>query len=153
MKPNPGMTIVGGLVATPAMTVLTFVLAPMLGDTDIVSLLGQTLGGWRTGMLVHILNGAILFPLVFVYVFYRVLPGATVVKGTVFGVLLWLASELIAMPLMGAGLFSMHIGGARAAIASLIGHLLYGTLLGWFPSVVQEYSASTVLPRPSSNRS
>ena len=115
----------------------------MLGvNTDIVSLLSETLGGWRTGMLVHILNGAILFPLAFVYLFYRVLPGTTVVKGMLFGVVLWLASELIAMPLMGAGLFSMHIGGAKAAIASLIGHALYGSLLGWFPCMAEECSAS-----------
>jgi hypothetical protein len=34
------------------------------------------------------------------------------------------------MPMMGAGLFSSAMGGAMAAMGSLIGHILYGSLLG-----------------------
>jgi hypothetical protein len=34
------------------------------------------------------------------------------------------------MPMMGAGLFSSAMGGAMAAMGSLIGHVLYGSLLG-----------------------
>lgn len=32
--------------------------------------------------------------------------------------------------MMGAGLFSSAMGGATAAMGSLIGHVLYGSLLG-----------------------
>jgi hypothetical protein len=31
---------------------------------------------------------------------------------------------------MGAGLFSSQIGGPMAAMGSLVGHLMYGSLLG-----------------------
>jgi hypothetical protein len=34
------------------------------------------------------------------------------------------------MPMMGGGLFSSAMGGMMAATGSLIGHILYGSLLG-----------------------
>ena len=34
------------------------------------------------------------------------------------------------MPMMGAGFFSMATGGMMAAAGSLMGHLMYGALLG-----------------------
>ena len=91
-------------------------------------------------MLVHILNGAIIFPLAFVFLFYRLLPGSPATKGVVFGVVLWLASQLLVMPIMGAGLFSAHVGGIRAAAVLLFGHVVYGWLVGLFPMLAQEAS-------------
>ena len=34
-------------------------------------------------------------------------------------------------PMIGAGVFSSHMGGVRAAGTLLFGHLVYGVLLGW----------------------
>jgi len=128
-------------MGTPAMTALIFVLAPMVGmKMDIVEMLAEPLGGWKMGMLVHILNGAIIFPLAFVFLFYRLLPGSPATKGVVFGVVLWLASQLLVMPIMGAGLFSAHVGGIRAAAVLLFGHVVYGWLDGLFPMLAQEAS-------------
>ena len=125
-------------MGTPAMTALIFVLAPMIGmKIDIVETLAEPFGGWRMGMLVHILNGVIIFPLAFVFLLYRLLPGPPATKGVAFGVLLWLASQLIVMPIMGAGLFSAHVGGIRAVVALLLGHVLYGWLIGLFPMLAQ----------------
>ena len=125
-------------MGTPAMTALIFVLAPMIGmKMDIVETLAEPFGGWRMGMLVHILNGVIIFPLAFVFLLYRLLPGPPATKGVAFGVLLWLASQLIVMPIMGAGLFSAHVGGIRAVVALLLGHVLYGWLIGLFPMLAQ----------------
>jgi len=141
MKPRPNLSVVfvGGLMGTPAMTALMYVLAPFFGvNTDIVTMLGEVLGGWRMGMLVHILNGAVIFPVVFVFLLYRFLPGSPFSKGITFGVLLWLTSQLVVMPIMGVGFFSAHIGGLRAAAASLLGHVVYGWSLGLFPTLAQE---------------
>jgi len=41
-----------------------------------------------------------------------------------------LLAQTVMMPMMGAGFFSMAMGGMMAAMGSLIGHLLYGALLG-----------------------
>lgn len=139
MKSKAGIAILGGLIGTPVMTVLMYLLAPVLGvNTDIVSLLGETLGGWRMGMLVHILNGVVIFPLAFAIVFSRLLPGRAFLKGLGFGVMLWLAAQLLAMPAMGAGLFSSHIGGLKASIALLVGHIAYGASIGLFATILQE---------------
>jgi uncharacterized membrane protein YagU involved in acid resistance len=139
MKPNPIMTVVAGLLATPAMTVLIYVLAPILGvRMDVVAMLGEILGGWKMGMLVHILNDAIIFPLVYTFLLYRFLPGRPAAKGVSFGVLLWLTSQVVVMPLMGAGFFSSQIGGMKATALMLLGHIVYGGFLGLFPTLVQE---------------
>jgi len=138
-RPNPSIVFVGGLLGTPAMSALMYVLAPVFGvNTDIVTMLGEVLGGWRMGMLVHILNGVVIFPVAFVFLLYRLLPGSPVTKGIAFGVLLWLTSQALVMPIMGAGFFSTHIGGLKAAVASLVGHVVYGCSLGLFPSFAHE---------------
>jgi hypothetical protein len=45
------------------------------------------------------------------------------------------------MPMIGAGLFSSQIGGAMAAMGSLVGHLLYGSLLGVIAGSAQPHVA------------
>ncbi len=138
MKPNFSMVFLGALIGTPAMSVAMYVVAPLVGvRVDIVAMLGEMLG-WRMGMLIHILNGVIIFPLVFAFLFYRFLPGSPAAKGMAFGTLLWLTSQLIVMPIMGAGLLSSHAGGMRAVAASLFGHVAYGGFLGLFPMLAYE---------------
>ena len=147
--PKLGILLVGGLLGTPAMTVVMYMFAPVLGiHTDIVALLGEVLGGWKMGMLVHILNGAIIFPAIFAFLLFRHLPGPPVVKGIEFGLLLWLTSQALVMPLMGAGFFSAHIGGFKAVAAALLGHLVYGGFLGsacLVQSLAQEDSTARTL--------
>lgn len=137
MKPNLSILFLGALIGTPAMSVAMYLVAPIVGvRVDIVTMLGEMLG-WRMGMLVHMLNGVIIFPVVFVLL-YRFLPGSPSTRGMAFGTVLWLTSQLIAMPVMGAGLFSAHAGGMRAAAASLFGHVVYGAFLGSFSTLAQE---------------
>ena len=138
MKPNPSMAFLGALIGTPAMTVAMYMVAPIMGvRMDIVAILAEMLG-WRMGILVHVLNGIIIFPAVFAFLFCRFLPGSTAAKGVAFGVGLWLTSQLVVMPIIGAGLFSSHAGGMRAVAASLFGHVVYGGFLGLFPMLAQE---------------
>ncbi|MBI2388599.1 MAG: hypothetical protein HYV09_03185 [Deltaproteobacteria bacterium] len=44
-----------------------------------------------------------------------------------YGVAPWLLAQLVVMPMMGAGLFS---GSALVAGGSLMGHLIYGAVVG-----------------------
>ena len=75
-------------------------------------------------------NGSMIFPAIYVYALYAHLPGAPAVRGTAWGLVLWLVAQTVVMPMMGAGLFSSAMGGGMAAMGSLIGHVLYGSLLG-----------------------
>ena len=49
-------------------------------------------------------------------------------KGITWGLVLWLLAQVVMMPMMGAGFFSVSV---MPAMGSLIGHLAYGWLLGW----------------------
>jgi len=130
--PTLSRSLLGGLVGTAAMTAMMYLVAPMMGlHMDIAAMLGSMLGGsWAAGMMMHIMNGAVVFPAVYAYVLYDRLPGSPVLKGTTWGIALWLVAQVVVMPMMGGGLFSSAMGGMAAAAGSLMGHVLYGALLG-----------------------
>ncbi len=132
MHSNVGRSLLGGLVGTLAMTAMMYVVAPMMGlRMDIAQMLGSMLGNnWWAGMVVHVVNGAVIFPLIYAYLLYDRLPGNPATRGATWGVVLWLLAQVMVMPMMGAGFFSMAMGGMMAAMGSLVGHLLYGSLLG-----------------------
>jgi uncharacterized membrane protein YagU involved in acid resistance len=99
---------------------------------DIVSKLGEmTHTGMAGGLVIHLLNGGVIFPLIYVFVLYRFLPGEPWQKGLLWGVILWLGVEIVMMPMMGGGIFSTEAGGMKAVMAALIGHLVYGTIFGF----------------------
>jgi hypothetical protein len=56
-------------------------------------------------------------------------------------VVLWIIAQTVVMPMMGAGLFSTAMGGGMAAMGSLIGHILYGSLLGVIASAPEPHVA------------
>jgi hypothetical protein len=124
--------MLGGFAGTVVMTAMMYIVAPMMGlRMDIAAMLGSMLGNsWAAGMVAHFVNGTVIFPLIYAYVLYDWLPGSPTVKGLSWGVILWLVAQAVVMPLMGAGFFSMAMGGMMAAGGSLAGHLLYGGILG-----------------------
>ena len=133
MRPKIGNAILGGLVGTAVMTIMLYMVAPMMGvRMDIAASLGQMLGGsWTLGMVMHFINGSIIFSLLYALLLYRVLPGGPVGKGTAWGVALWLIAQLMVVPMMGGGIDSSKMGGMMAAVGSLVNHILYGAFLGW----------------------
>jgi uncharacterized membrane protein YagU involved in acid resistance len=57
------------------------------------------------------------------------LPGSPLIKGLIWGFLLWLLAETLVMPMAGVGFFMSDIGGMQAVVAALMGHLVYGGVL------------------------
>lgn len=128
--------LVAGAVATAAMTVFTF-MAPLMGfEMNIPGMLANTMGapviiGWAAHFMIGIilaLNFAILF-------LPNVKQKNKIISGALFGVLPWLLAQIMVMPVMSlmnggsytAGLFS---GSLLISSASLMGHVLYGIVLG-----------------------
>jgi len=133
MRPNLRKTIVAGFAGTVVMTAMMYRVAPMMlgRPMDVAASLGGMFGGsWAMGMLMHLINGSIIFPLVFAYVLYRALPGEPWLKGMLWGLVLWFVSQAVVTPMMGGGIFSARSGGVMAVIASLMAHAVYGVLLG-----------------------
>ena len=130
--PTLARGVLGGLVGTAAMTAMMYVVAPMMGlRMDIAAMLGSMLGGsWAAGMMMHVVNGMVIFPAIYVYALYARLSGSATAKGAIWGVVLWLVQQVAVMPMMGGGLFSSEMGGMMAAAGSLAGHVVYGGLLG-----------------------
>jgi hypothetical protein len=77
------------------------------------------------GVGAHLLYGGI-----FGAVLATVTNPVTVKKGVGLGIGLWILMEVIVLPFLGWGLFGTAITPA-IAVATLILHLVYGTILGW----------------------
>jgi uncharacterized membrane protein YagU involved in acid resistance len=133
VTPNIGKAIAGGLVGTILLTLMMKFVAPMMtGVTmDVPEKLGAMIGmGPIAGLIMHLLNGSVIFGLIYAFVFFRFLPGAPWLKGLLSGVIFWLGLEIVGMPMMGGGLFSSRMGGVKIVVAALIAHLVYGATLG-----------------------
>jgi len=138
---NVGKAILAGFIATLVMTTIMY-MAPMMGmpKMDVAAMLGGMLGqampepmssAWLMGMILHFVNGSVIFPLIYASVLYNLLPGAPWRKGIVWGLILWFISQAMVMPMMGAGLFSSHTPQPlMTVIGSLVGHFIYGAILG-----------------------
>jgi len=133
MQINLKNAILGGIAGTVVMTAMMMYVAPMLTGMpmDIAAMLSGMLGGSYTlGMLAHVMMGVVVFPLAYAMLVVGFLPGSPLTRGLIFGVLLWIVAVLVVMPMAGAGVLMSNIGGMMAVVASLMGHLVYGGLLG-----------------------
>jgi len=120
---------IGGLIGTLVFTLMMKFLAPeMIGHPmDIAAVLGTFTGlGTSAGVVIHFLLGTLGFAIGFVIV-GPYLPGPGWLRGVIFMTAIWLLAGLIAMPVLGVGLF---FGGAKEAIAALFGHGALGAILG-----------------------
>ena len=57
------------------------------------------------------------------------LTGPSVVRGAIYGLFLFVLAQIVFMPLVGAGFLSR--GDLQLLLGSLLGHLLYGIVVGW----------------------
>ena len=121
--------ISGGLAGTLVFTLMMKFLAPeMIGHPmDIAVVLGTFTGlGTPAGVVMHFLLGTLGFSIGFVIV-GRYLPGPGLLRGVIFLAAIWFLAGLIAMPVLGVGLF---FGGIKEAAAALVGHVALGAILG-----------------------
>ena len=134
---NAARALVAGLIATAAMTALLLV-EPSVGLPKIAmgQILSSSLGlasarlaaGPALGWLIHFIIGALL-ALLYAGVFERRLPGGDLARGLLYGGLVFVAAQIVFMPLVGGGFFSR--GDGQLLVGSLFGHLVYGGLTGW----------------------
>jgi len=123
-----GRAVAAGLVGTAAMTVVGLWVAPLMGMPAMnpAQMLAGAMGGNVTlGWMAHLMIGVILA--VIYAVVAPALPGKPVVRGALYGIAPFLMAQIIVIPMMGMPLFS---GSVVIAMGSLVGHLVYGGIVG-----------------------
>ena len=129
MSTNYSKVIAGGVIGTLVMTAVGVYVAPMMGIPAMnpASMLAMKMGGSATlGWAGHLMIGIVLAAAYAKFALGR-LPGPPFAQGALFSLVPWLMAQLIVMPMMGAAIFS---GSLLLAGGSLVGHLMYGAVLG-----------------------
>lgn len=133
MKLSILKAFVAGFAGTTIITLMVSFGSPDLagGPSDLAAMLAGVLGvSWIGGLWAHFLIGTVVLPLIYVLFLNRTLAGGSAVRGMTWGLLLWLLSQAVVIPAAGGGFFSANGGGLKAVLDSLIGHLVYGLILG-----------------------
>jgi uncharacterized membrane protein YagU involved in acid resistance len=133
---NGTRAVIAGLLGTAAVTILWLV-EPVVGLPRLAvgSMLSSFLAVatayvpiWPVvGWLVHVVVGVGL-ALIYAAWLAKRLPGSPVTRGLTFGAAVFLLAQVTFMPLVGAGFFSR--GNMSLLVGSLVGHLVFGGLIG-----------------------
>ncbi len=128
--------LIAGFIGTIAMTLFTY-MAPLMGfKMDIPGMLANTMHApIIVGWIAHFMVGEILalgYAIFYLNIFKQ---NANAKTGAIYSILPWLLAQLVVMPMMmvmngmpySAGLFS---GSFLVAMASFVGHLIYGAFVG-----------------------
>ncbi len=122
--------LISGILGTAAMSILVYI-APAVG----IPMGGpwKMLAGFfkvpiALGWILHFGIGVVLAG-IYALAFVRILPGNRPVRGALYGIFPWLLAMVMVVPMMGGPLF---MGSARMAFGSLLGHLVYGAVMGAF---------------------
>ncbi len=133
---NTGRAAAAGLIGTLFATAL-WLLEPWLGLPRLA--VGQILShfiavatayfspGPAAGWTIHVLVGMLL-AVAYARGFVGRVRGAPIARGLLYGCVIFLVAQLVFTPLVGAGVFSR--GDVPMLAGSLLGHLLYGGIVG-----------------------
>lgn len=128
MQVHWSRAILAGVAGTAAMTAVGVWMAPMMGMPPMnpAAMLAGAMGGNVVlGWMGHFMIGSVL-ALIYAAVAGR-LPGAPWFRGALFSLAPWLMAQVAVIPMMGMPIFS---GSLRLAMGSLLGHLVYGAVVG-----------------------
>ena len=120
--------VTGGLVGTAVMTMVGLFAAPMMGSLPMNP--AELLAGAMGGNLVLGWGGHLMIGMVLALSYAVVgslLPGPGIARGVIYSIAPFLMAQLLVMPMMGMPFFS---GSASMAMGTLVGHLVYGAILG-----------------------
>src|SRR5260370_29070733 len=149
--------LLAGFAGTIVMS-LIMMMAPLMGmpKMDVPGMLGRMLAGvpvapgsaeWSVGLLMHLMIGTAMLSVAYAFVRGYLPTESPIAKGAIYGLLVWLISQVAVMPMMGAGLFSSNTPrGAAVAVGKRIGPLGFRTV----PSILYKTGPPTPPTRRSS---
>jgi len=130
IKENWVRALIGGFVGTVVFTLMGKFLAPqVIGQPmDVGVLLAPIFGGSdAAGAIAHFVNGTVLFPIAYLALGIRYLPGPGWLRGAIFLIPLYLAAMVVIMPILGHGLF---FDSPPKAMVALMAHIVFGLCMG-----------------------
>ena len=122
--------LVGGFVGTVLFTLMGQFVAPnVIGQPmDVAALLAPALGGSHTaGVIAHFVTGTVVFPIAYLILGLRYLPGPAWLRGAIFLIPLYIVAMAVIMPILGQGFF---FGSPPKAMVALMGHVVFGLVMG-----------------------
>lgn len=137
MKIDVVRAIGAGVAGTAVMTAVGLWVAPLMGMPAMnpAEMLAGAMGGSLVlGWIGHFMIGIIL-AVIYAAFAAPTLPGHPAVRGALFGLAPFLVAQVAVMPMMGMPVFS---GSMVMAMGSLIGHLVYGAVVGVVYGPVEE---------------
>lgn len=140
--------LLAGLAGTVAFTALIYA-GPSMGlpRMDIATMLGTMFvanpgAAFAPGLAMHLMIGLVL-ALGYAFLFAHWLPGRPWLRGALYGLVPWAMMMVVVLPMLGLvhplvragmmpapGLFLSGMGTVMAPLGGLIGHLVYGAVLG-----------------------
>ena len=130
---NTNKIIRAGVSATAIMSIVAVIVAPMMGmpKMDFGTMLGTNnpmmAMPYAAGWMMHFVVGIVLTAL-YASVFLNRLSGSYAVRGIVFAMIPFIIAQSMMMPMMGNGFWSG--GDMMTIMGSLIGHIVFGAVLG-----------------------
>ncbi len=146
----------GGFFGTLIMTLFAYMVRSWAGGgLDIATMLGSLIHpsmvslsarndawtfvgnrAWEVGLIWHFVNGTIIFPLLYAYFIYKLLPRWKLlndtIRGAMWGTILWVLMGLVAMPVLGFGIFGIKMPSfVLIGIEAFFLHAIYGGLFGF----------------------
>ena len=99
---------------------------PPMSPANLVTTILGLPPGHIVGAVAHFGLGLIGFPIGYMLIAYRYFPGPHLLKGALWGVLLWLVAMTVIVPLAGMPFF---FGFGMQMVAALVTHVVYGVIL------------------------
>jgi len=122
--------LAGGFLATVVFTLFGLFVAPnVIGQQmDVAALMAPMLGGSHTaGVIAHFVAGTVVFPIAYLILGIRYLPGPAWLRGAIFMIPVYLVAMAVMMPILGQGFF---FGSLPKAMVALVGHVVFGLVMG-----------------------
>lgn len=134
-----------GIAGTAVMTAVGLWVAPMMGIPRMnpAEMLVGAMGGMLIlGWIAHFMIGVVLAG-IYALVASKI-PGPPPLRGALYGIAPFLVAQIMVIPMMGMPVFS---GSATMAMGSLIGHLVYGAVVGAIHGEPQSSPSATAETR------
>jgi len=133
---NTTKVITAGIAATAVMSIVAVMVAPMMGmpKMDFGTMLGTNnpmmAMPYMAGWIIHFVVGIVL-TVIYASIFINKLSGSYAVRGIIFAMIPFVIAQSMMMPMMGNGFWSSASEVQMMAImGSLIGHIVFGAVLG-----------------------